>query len=103
MNDQIVACRCLRICATLGVELGQWCRYHTSDLPPPGMARFDPKESWCPPGVRANIMMLAYLVSRREDPDGEIPHVLDRVRQWVRAYHEADTHLSQGESNERPS
>lgn len=91
MNDEIIECPCYRVCALLGVEPRQWCRYRKSDLPPPGMHRFDPKETWCPPGVQANVMMVAYLVAGRKDEDGEIARALDDVRRWVRAQGREDT------------
>ena len=91
MNDETIECPCYRVCALLGVEPRQWCRYRKSDLPPPGMHRFDPKETWCPPGMQANVMMLAYLVAGRKDEDGEITRALDDVRRWVRAQRREDT------------
>ena len=81
-NDDIVECPCYPICAALEVGLGPWCRYRPSDLPPPGMHRFDPKESWCPPGVRANLLMLSYLVSGGALKPEEIEHILQRIRRW---------------------
>ena len=63
-EEEIIACPCFSICRGLGVELKTWCRYRKSDVPPPGMHRFDPKETWCPPGVQALLLMMERLSER---------------------------------------
>jgi hypothetical protein len=79
-----VECPCYRICSGLGVETGPWCRYHTSDLPPPGMHKFDPKDTWCPPGVQANVLMLAYMLAGDDHGRRRLRSALDSVRRWLR-------------------
>ncbi len=83
-TDQSIQCPCYPICSALGVETGQWCQYRESDLPPPGLHTFDPKDTWCPPGVQANVMMLGHLLAQRGDPSGQLQPVLTRVRRWAR-------------------
>jgi len=84
LNEEIVECPCYRICTGLGIETGQWCRYRKSALPPPGMHRFDPKETWCPPGVQANLLMLAYMLARGREDTGKLQTALEEVRRWAR-------------------
>jgi len=84
MTDEVIECPCHPVCAGLGLETAQWCRYRKSDLPPPGMRKFDPKETWCPSGVQANVLMLGYMLAgRKEDPETLQP-ALDSVRRWLR-------------------
>ena len=80
----MIECPCYLLCVGLGLEVGRWCRYRKSDLPPPGMHRFDPKEQWCPTGVQANVIMLGYMLSgETEDADRVMP-ALEQVRRWAR-------------------
>jgi hypothetical protein len=82
--DQVIECPCYRVCAGLGLEMKRWCRYRKSDLPPPGMHRFDPRDEWCPTGVQANLLMLGYMLSGgRGDPE-QLKPVVDQVRTWAR-------------------
>lgn len=82
--DEVIECPCYRVCAGLGLEMKRWCRYRKSDLPPPGMRSFDPKDDWCPTGVQANVLMLGYMLSgERGDPERLKP-VLEQVRLWAR-------------------
>jgi len=84
MTDEVIECPGYPICSGLGLETSQWCRYRKSDLPPPGMRKFDPKETWCPSGVQANVLMLGYMLAgRKEDPETLQP-ALDSVRRWLR-------------------
>lgn len=85
MNDHIIECPCYRVCALLGVEPQQWCRYRKSDLPPPGMHRFDPKETWCPPGVRSAVLMVSYLVAGRKVDGEDVTRALRDVRRWAQS------------------
>jgi hypothetical protein len=87
--DEIVACPCYRICSVLGIEPGRWCSYHTSDLPVPGLWRFDPKEKWCPPGVQANVMMLSALLTNGDMTAEHLESVLKKVREMIRTFHAA--------------
>ena len=80
-REEIIECPCYRVCTGLGLEARRWCRYRKSDLPPPGMHRFDPKEDWCPTGVQANVLMLGYTLSEGGSPDS-LRFALARVRQW---------------------
>jgi len=84
MSDEIIECPCYRVCAGLGLETKRWCRYRPSDLPPPGMHRFDPKEEWCPAGVQANVLMLAYMLSGETGDPERLKPLLDQVRAWAR-------------------
>ena len=79
MNEAIIECPCYRVCSALGVDMGQWCRYRKSDLPPPGMHAFNPKDTWCPPGIQASILMLAHLVAGGSAP----PDALADIRHWA--------------------
>lgn len=84
MTDEITECPCHPICSGLGLETGQWCRFQKSDLPPPGMRKFDPRDTWCRAGVQANVLMLGYMLAgRKEDPEALRP-ALDSVRRWLR-------------------
>jgi hypothetical protein len=84
MNDEIIQCPCYHVCAALGVEMKRWCRYRKSDLPPPGMYRFDPKGEWCPAGLQANVLMLGYMLSRETESAERLGPLLDEVRKWAR-------------------
>ena len=77
----VAHCPCHRVCASLRRELKRWRRYRKSDLPPPGMHRFDPKDEWRPTGVQANVLMLGYTLSERGSPDA-LRFALARVPQW---------------------
>lgn len=83
-EDKIIECPCYRICAGLGLELKRWCRYRKSDLPPPGLHRFDPKDEWCPTGVQANVLLLGYMLSGKSDDPGQLTPMLEQVRNWAR-------------------
>ncbi len=85
MNEDTVQCPCYSICSTLGLEIGPWCRYHSSDLPPPGMHKFDPKDTWCPPGVQAAVLMLGHLAARQNGPAEPLDSALEKVRAWAQA------------------
>ena len=84
MSDESIECPCYRICSALGVETAPWCRYHKSDLPPPGMHRFDPKQEWCPPGVQANVLILGHMLSAGSGDPERLRPVLEQVRKWAR-------------------
>jgi len=87
-NPEIIECPCYHVCATLGIETGQWCRYHKGDVPPPGMFRFNPKEHWCPSGVQANVLMLGYMLAGGEDSSEQLQPALERVRKWAQELRE---------------
>ena len=80
--SEIIECPCYPICRALDIETGAWCRYKKSQLPPPGLHRFDPKETWCPPGVQANLMLLAYILTRQED-HADLQEALAKAREFT--------------------
>jgi len=82
-RDEIIECPCYRICNALGLEMKPWCRYRRSDLPPPGMHRFEPKETWCPPGVQANVLMLAHLLVGKSAGVEEAQQILANITSWA--------------------
>jgi len=82
-REEIIQCPCYDVCVGLGLEMKQWCRYRESDLPPPGMYRFDPKEEWCPPGVQANVLMLGYMLSGETADPARLRPALEQVRRWA--------------------
>ncbi|NIM06930.1 MAG: hypothetical protein GTO55_10255 [Armatimonadetes bacterium] len=83
-NKETIECPCYRVCSGLDIKMGQWCRYRKSEAPPPGMHAFDPRETWCPPGVRANVLMLGYMLAEgKEDPE-RLEKVLEEIRRWNR-------------------
>jgi len=84
MNEEVIECPCRQICTSLGIETGRWCRYRKSDLPPPGMHSFDPKEKWCQPGVQANVMLLAHLVRRNGSKPATLDSLVEQVRRWAK-------------------
>jgi hypothetical protein len=84
VNDRMIQCPCYPICSGLGIETGQWCRYRRSDLPPPGIHRFDPREIWCPSGVQANVLMLGYLLAGQTRDAERLKPALEQVRRWAR-------------------
>jgi len=85
MSDEIVECPCYRVCSAVGAETGQWCRYRKSDLPPPGMHKLNPKDTWCPPGVQAAVLMLARLLAG-DGADAEgVQRALAHISSWARA------------------
>jgi len=84
-HDEIIECPCYRVCAGLGLEMKRWCRYRKSDLPPPGLSSFDPKEQWCPAGVQANVLMLGYMLAGQTADADRLKPVLEQVREWARA------------------
>ncbi len=88
MIDEIIACPCYPVCSQLGIETGMWCRYRKSDLPPPGMHAFDPKETWCPAGVQANVLMLGYMLAGNDGDASRLSPVLEQVRRWARELRE---------------
>jgi len=79
----IVECPCYHICAGLGVETSRWCRYRESNLPPTGTARFDPKQTWCPTGLQATLLMLAYMLAGDAADREAMSATLARVRTWA--------------------
>jgi len=83
MNDDLIQCPCHPVCASLGVEAGQWCRYRKSDLPPPGLHNFNPKDTWCPPGVQANVLLLAHMLEGGTGDPERLKSALERVRGWA--------------------
>jgi len=83
MNDDIIECPCYHVCSALGIETRTWCRYRKSDLPPPGLHNFNPKDTWCPPGVQANVLMLGYMVAGETRDRERLEPVLDQVRNWA--------------------
>lgn len=82
-REEIIQCPCYDVCVGLGLEMKQWCRYRGSDLPPPGMYRFDPREEWCPPGVQANVLMLGYMLSGEAGDAARLRPALEQVRRWA--------------------
>ncbi len=82
-REQIIECPCYPICANLGIQPGRWCRYRKSDLPPPGLHSFNPKDTWCLPGVQANLIMLAYMLAGEERESHKLTPALEQVRRWV--------------------
>ena len=82
-RDEIIECPCYRVCAGLGLEMKQWCRYRKSDLPPPGMHKFNPKDTWCPPGVQASVLMLARLLAGESADVEGVQQVLEKISSWV--------------------
>lgn len=96
MKDELTECPCIHICSQIGVETSHWCRFRESELPPTGTWRFDPKEHWCPPGVRATVMMLATMMAQGGD-DGVVAAMLEQVRTWTReARAESQTYRPEG-------
>jgi len=81
--EQIIECPCYPICSGLGLETGRWCRYRPSDLPPPGMHKFNPKDTWCPPGVQANVIMLGHMLAGDKADPERLQPALDSVRRWL--------------------
>ena len=106
MNQEVIECPCYQICASLEIETGRWCRYRRSDLPPPGMHSFDPTDKWCDPGVRANVLLLAYLAQRSGGEPATLATLLERVRRWAKEYRSGEhpSHLAphDGRSDETP-
>jgi hypothetical protein len=84
-----IECPCYRVCAALGLELKPWCRYRSHQVPPPGMRKFDPKQQWCPAGVQAAVLMLAYLIEKQAGPDVGLAPALEGVRLWMRDHAQA--------------
>jgi hypothetical protein len=83
-KDEVIECPSYRVCGGLGLEMRQRCCYRTSELPPPGMHRFDPKEEWRPAGVQANVLMLGYMLSGEAANPAATGDALARVRRWAR-------------------
>jgi hypothetical protein len=83
MKNDLVECPCYPICSELGIEMSTWCRYRESEVPPPGMRSFEPKDDWCPSGVQANVLMLGYMLAGGEDPE-RLRAALEHVRRWAR-------------------
>jgi hypothetical protein len=83
VNDDIAECPCYPICSGLGVETAQWCRYRKSDLPPPGTHKFNPRDSWCPPGVQATVLLLGHMLAGQSEDHDAVAPLLERVRRWV--------------------
>ena len=84
-EDKLIECPCYQICQRLGIETNRWCSYYESELPPPGLWRFDPKEYQCPPGVQANVMMLAHLLTQGAMDPERVEAALEQVRQSAQA------------------
>ena len=85
MKDEIVECPCYHICSGLGLETKPWCRYRKADLPPAGMHSFNPKDTWCAPGVQANVLMLGYLLTGETGDTERLKPVLEQIRRWAQA------------------
>jgi hypothetical protein len=83
VNVEIVECPCYYICSGLGIETKEWCRYRKSAVPPAGMYHFNPKETWCVPGVQAIILMLGYMLTGEKAESQRTREVLEQVRQWA--------------------
>jgi hypothetical protein len=93
VNEETIECPGYRVCSLLGIEVGPWCRYRESALPPPGMHNFRPKDTWCPPGMRATVLMLGYMIAGEGRQGEELADVLGRVREWAGSLRpEASTH-----------
>lgn len=90
MKNDLVACPCYEVCRELGIGLGQWCRFRRSAVPIPAMARFYPEETWCPPGVRATVLMLGHMLANGAEGSA-LADKLAEVRTWVQS-------LRQGQS-----
>ena len=82
-QEQLIECPCYPVCSGLGIQPGRWCRYRRSDLPPPGVHSFNPKDTWCPPGVRANVTMLGYMLAGGQQESHKLTPALEQVRRWV--------------------
>jgi hypothetical protein len=94
MTEESIECPCYRICSALGIETGSWCHYRKSDVPPPGMHNFDPKSTWCDPGVQANIMMLAHLITgqgKGEPLDAALAQVRESMQKFISKKREEET------------
>ena len=100
-SETIIACPCHAICSQLGVETGMWCRYRTSDLPPPGMHAFNPKDTWCPAGVQANVLMLGYMLAGDPKDANRLKPALDQVRNWARELRPEPVEYSPTEPKEK--
>jgi hypothetical protein len=100
-SEQTIECRCYHVCAGLGLETKQWCRYRKSDLPPTGMHRFDPKEDWCPTGVQASVLMLGYMLSGETGDPERLRPALEQVRKWARELRRERTDYDPARSAER--
>jgi hypothetical protein len=48
------------------------------------MRKFDPRQTWCPGGVQANILMLGYMLAGRKENPELLQPALDSVRHWLR-------------------
>ena len=81
-REEIIECPCYRVCTGLRLQVAKRCRYRKSDLPPPGMHRFDPKEDWCPTGVQASVL-LGYMLSGETGDHERLQSALDQVRTWT--------------------
>jgi hypothetical protein len=91
MNEETIECPCYRVCAGLGLEMKRWCQYRKSDLPPPGMWVFNPKDDWCPPGMQANVLILGYMTLGAGRQSEELAAVLGNVREWARSLRTAES------------
>ena len=98
--DTTIACPCYPVCSHLAVETGMWCSYRKSDLPPPGMHAFNPKDTWCPPGIRANILMLGYMLAGNTGDPSQFKPILDKVRTWTQELREKPAAYSPVEPRE---
>ena len=83
VGDELTTCPCYHVCCGLGLEMLRWCRFDSRDLPPPGMYVFNPKDSWCRPGVQAAVLMLGYLLSHSGGDRETLDGLLSQVRQWT--------------------
>jgi len=101
--NEIIECPCYRICRALDIETGIWCRYRKSQVPPVGLHRFDPKESWCPPGVQANLMLLAYILTRQGEDHADLQEALSKARAFAAQWRaKSDNYDPSGPTGQRP-
>ncbi len=96
MNDKVIECPCHRVCSLLEVATGRWCRYRESQVPPPGMHSFDPKDTWCPAGMQASVIMLGYMLAGEKRGADELGSVLAEVREWARSLQAAPATMGLG-------
>lgn len=82
-QEQIIQCPSHPICSGLHIETGPWCRYRKSDLPPPGAGTFDPRDTWCPPGLQAAVLILGYLAAQRNGPAEPLDSAMEKIRSWA--------------------
>jgi hypothetical protein len=81
-QNQTVCCPARGVCLALGVATRNCCA-PASSLQPAGMAVRDPRLSWCPPALRAAVMMLAYSAAGPNADSAENAQTLALIRQWA--------------------